>query len=568
MLPDKLTLNTLLKLGISQYGPMQCAAFVDEEGYTYRHYASAIVAVQHFLRTKGLREGDRVAILGENSPQWGICYLAVTTFGAVAVPLLTDFQASEIGSILEHADVQGVCISQRLHKKASHVIPAGSWRLLIDELSEIDAEGNVIQSDSSAPKHQGPLAVGEKIENKIPDSVHEDDTAVILYTSGTTGKPKGVQLTHKNIVHNVVSTSYIPVKLRPGDRLLSILPLAHTYECTIGFLTPLLLGCNISYLRSLPAPTVLLPALKKVRPNVMLSVPLLMEKLYRNMIAPKMQSSALIRTIYRFPPGRRLLHFIIGIKLKHIFGGKMKYFIVGGASLSAEVERLLKEARFPLAKGYGLTETSPLIAGCTQAYDRIYSVGKPLRGVHIKIDSPAPALQAGEILVKGPNVTSGYYREPDRTKQAFDAEGWFHTGDLGTMDQDGYLTINGRLKNLILGPSGENIYPEEIEELLNKDDAVSEALVVEEKGRIIARIHPNFELLKEHGFGLKDLKDIEGYLNQLRKTINAKLAAFSRLAGIKVHKEPFEKTPTNKIKRYLYNKDQSDTHSYSEPDQK
>ncbi len=529
---NRLTLNELLKYGLSHYGTLPFAGFVDEDAYTFREYGSAVVTLYGFLREKGISRGDRIAILAENSPNWGICYLSVTTYGAVAVPLLTDFQSGEIGSILAHAEVKGICISAKMEAKHAAALPRDVWRLQVDSLTDsLEIEDPTVPADSAA----------------IPEDVSEDDPAVIIYTSGTTGSPKGVSLTHKNIVHNVVSTSFIPVKLRPGDRLLSILPLAHTYECTIGFLTPILLGCNIRYLHSLPAPTVLMPALTSVRPHVMLSVPLLMEKLYRKMVLPRLESNPILRFIRSLTFGRKLLHRLIGRKLKTTFGGNLKYFIVGGASLSAEVEQFLNESGFPLAKGYGLTETSPLVAGCTPAYDRMYTVGTPLEGVEVRIDSPEPHSQPGEILVKGPNVTSGYYREPERTASAFTEDGWFRTGDLGILDADGYLSIKGRLKNLILGPSGENIYPEEIEELLNRDELVSESLVVEEAGRLIARVYVEYETIKEFG-----QHQIEKHIKSLRKAVNSQLAAFSRLAEIKLQKKPFKKTPTNKIKRYLY----------------
>jgi long-chain acyl-CoA synthetase len=551
----KLTLNELVKAAVSRYGARRFAAYADrpEEGITYAECAEKILALQQLFAEQGIRSGDRIAILGENQPHWGICYLAVTTYGAVGVPILPDFQSGDIASILQHAEVRGICISRRMEEKHKAVVSDDYLRVGMDDLTVRTREGEERQVDAEHPAAYS----GARLAERIPNRAEEEATAVIIYTSGTTGRPKGVVLTHRNIVHNVVSTSYIPVKLRPGDRLLSILPLAHTYECTIGFLTPLLLGCSIYYLRSLPAPRVLLPALKRVRPQVMLSVPLLMEKLYRNMVLPTVQRSGLLRRAYRSAPLRRLIHRIVGVKLRRIFGGKLKYFIIGGAAPSPEVERFLKEARFPLAKGYGLTETSPLVAGCTPAYDRIYTVGTPLRGVSVKIASEDPRNIAGEILVKGPNVTPGYYREEQRSAEAFDREGWFRTGDLGTLDEEGYLSIRGRLKNLILGPSGENIYPEEIENLLYEDEAVSEALVLEEEGRVIARVLLDYDVLREKvrdwADSASDLPRAAGeYLDRLRREVNARLAAFARLAGVKEQPEPFEKTPTNKIKRYLY----------------
>ncbi len=496
------------------------------------------------LGEKGIKKGDRVAILGENMPNWGLCYFAVVTMGAIAVPILTDFHPDEIRAIIEHSGASGVFVSEKMQKKVPDLLSGERWIIKMDGLEDIIGlvdEGNVVP--------------------RIPGEVDGDDTAVIIYTSGTTGNPKGVMLSHRSLSHNTLGTTEIPRRLRPGDRLLSLLPLAHTYECTIGFLTPMIIGCRIFYMRKPPAPSVLLPALKKVKPQVVISVPLLIEKIYRNLIAPKLNKSRFIRLLLKVPPLGKLIHRSVGAKLRKTFGGKLKYFILGGAALAEDVERFLRDARFPIAIGYGLTETAPLVAGSTMEYAKPFTIGPLVRGVRVRIESEDPVHIPGEVLVQGPNVMQGYYKEEEKTREVLDTDGWFHTGDLGTLDEDGYLALKGRLKNMILGPSGENIYPESIETVLNQFEFVNDSVVFENEGQLLAKVHIDYDAFMEH---MKDFaesavdmskdvsKQVTEYLNKLRKGANSRLNAFSRLHGILEQKEPFERTPTRKIKRYLY----------------
>jgi long-chain acyl-CoA synthetase len=315
---------------------------------------------------------------------------------------------------------------------------------------------------------------------------------------------------------------------------------------------------------------VLLPALEQVQPQVINSVPLLIEKIYRNLIAPKFERSRLLTLLRRVPVTRRMLHRFAGRKLRRTFGGKLKYFIVGGAALAEDVEKFLREAKFPLAIGYGLTETSPLVAGSTEEYAKPYTIGPAVAGVTIRVDSPDPEHVPGEVLVKGPNVMQGYYKNDERTREALEPDGWFHTGDLGVLDGEGYLAIRGRLKNMILGPSGENIYPESIEAVLNEYRFVNESVVFEQEGRLMAKVHLDYDALKEQmrdlaesAIGMsKDVSRIGGeYLSNLRKMVNRRLNAFSKLHTIFEQPEPFEKTPTKKIKRYKYTGDSSEPHT-------
>ncbi len=574
---NRLTLTDLLNSSVERYADYPFVSFPETDPYTYARFSRKVSQVQEFLRARGVEKGDKVALVSENRPHWGICYFAVATMGAVVVPVLTDFHPEEITSIIEHSEVVGIFTSTKLLKKISDMVGTERWIVEIEDFVEIGADGSEgervvapLDSAGGAETAGGADSADARFQRadaapRIEEMVEEEDTAVIIYTSGTTGSPKGVVLSHRNLAHNALSTTDIPRKLRPGDRLLSLLPLAHTYECTIGFLTPLLIGCRIFYLGKPPSPTVLLPALEKVQPQVVISVPLLIEKIYRNLIAPKFQKNRILQLLIKISFTRKILHRFAGGKLKKTFGGKLKYFIIGGAALAEDVEKFLREAKFPLAMGYGLTETSPLIAGSTEEYAKLYTIGPAIAGVTMRIDSPDPENEPGEVLVKGPNVMQGYYKDEEKTSEVLNSDGWFHTGDLGVIDRDGYLSLRGRLKNVILGPSGENIYPESIESVLNEYKFVNESVVFEQEGRLIAKVHLDYDAIMEHMRDFaesaidksrdvsKDVSRIGSeYLSSLRKMVNKRLNAFSKLHSIFEQKEPFEKTPTKKIKRYKY----------------
>ena len=381
--------------------------------------------------------------------------------------------------------------------------------------------------------------------------VAEEDLAAIIYTSGTMGQSKGVELTHRNIVFDAWATRPI-IKLLTTDRVLSVLPLAHTYECTIGFIAVLMQGGAIFYLDRPPSATALIPALKKLRPTIMLTVPLIMEKIYRSKVLPELEKIA----AYKVPVLRRLIVLIAGMKLRRTFGGRVRFFGIGGASLAPDIERFLAEARFPYAIGYGLTETSPLVAGSAPFTTRLRSTGPALQGVQIRIWREAGARQ-GEIQVRGPNVMRGYHRDPERTAEVFTSDGWFRTGDLGELDRAGRLFIRGRLKTMILGASGENIYPEEIEAVINQSPYVDESLVYGDSSGVAALV-----VLKPDALSLFMSAVHEGMANaqhslaslleRIRAEVNPQLAGFSQVRRFHLQAEPFEKTPSQKIKRFLY----------------
>ncbi len=538
----KQTLQQVLARTVAAYPERPALGYVGETALTYGELGARVTELSNRLRANGIAQGDRVAILGDNGPHWGVAYLAITTMGAIAVPILTDFHPEQIGNIFGHSGARIVLVSKSLAKKFADASPPpdlAAWR--IEDFSALRPE----DTEPSAPTDTSPFS-----------EVEEEDSAAIIYTSGTTGHSKGVLLTHKNIVSNAITTT-LSVRVRPEDRQLSVLPMAHTYECTLGFIIPMMQGCCVHYLPKPPTPSILLPAMAKVKPTMMLTVPLIIEKIYRMRVLPQLTHSPLMKRLYAFPPTRKLLHRMAVKKLLASFGGCLHFFGIGGALLAPDVERFLREGRFPYAIGYGLTETSPLIAGTDAAHTRFRSTGPAFDGIEIKIDKPDPKTGEGEILARGPNVMRGYYNDPERTAEVFTEDGWFRTGDLGNLDKDGYLFIKGRLKNVIVGANGENVYPEEIESLLNEFDYVEECLVLQQQGQLVALVYFAQEILaprlKELQLTKEQAQDYTTELvRDLHKKVNARLSSISRLSKVVEQDAPFEKTPTKKIKRHLY----------------
>lgn len=547
------TLAEMPQLGAAKFGNWPALSMVGGTTFSYRDFErlSRHIALQ--LRKAGIQKGDRVALLSENSPHWVMTCFGIFRAGAIAVPVLTDFIPSQIKNIIEHSGAKAVFVSERLRSK----------------LAELPADVEIRDIKTGRPVNiTAPYVIEDTV---LPETdITADDLALIIYTSGTTGLSKGVMLTHRNILSDATACRDIII-LHRTDRLLSILPLAHTYEFTIGTVIPLLSGSHIFYLDRPPAAAVLIPALKAVRPTIMLSVPLVIEKIYRSSIKPTLEGMKL----YHNPLFRPLIIRFAGFKLKKTFGGRMRFFGIGGAPLSADVEEFLKKAGFPYAIGYGLTETSPLLAGCGPGHTHLRSTGPALRGVEIRIADPSPDTKEGEIQARGPNVFKGYWKDEQRTRESFTEDGWFRTGDLGYLDEKGRLYIRGRLKSMILGASGENIYPEEIESIINAIPEVAESLVVEDENGLTALVCLKSEVLENLEARIQDGIDaaqdlgsrigrafsgveksaehlLENMLENIRKEVNSKLAAFSRIQKVKLHPEPFEKTPTQKIKRFLY----------------
>ena len=517
---------------------------VDGQSMSYQNVRDQIDALVAYFEKLGVTRGDRVALLGANMPNWVIGYLATTFMGAVVVPLLPDFTEDEIANILNHSESKAIIVSEKL---LSSIDGLNVPHLQI----KIQMENFRLLGDSSSQARY--------MENTVPHfhyEVGEDDLAAIIYTSGTSGKSKGVMLTHKNICMNAIQAGKVQ-EINENDRFLSVLPLSHTYENTLGMILPLMNGASIYYLQKAPTPAVLLPALEKVKPTIMLTVPLIIEKIYRNRIIPTFKGKWYLKMLYGVPSIRKGLHRIAGKKLYAMFGGSLRFFGIGGAKLDKVVEKFLIDAKFPYGIGYGLTETAPLLAGVNPKNTRLQSTGPSVENVELQIRNKKRN-GIGEIWVKGPNVMKGYFKEPALTKEVLTDDGWFNTGDLGNLDDDNYLYIRGRHKNMIVGANGKNIYPEEIESVINNFKHVVESLVVEKKGKVVALVHFNREELeKKYQHVRTEVTNyFDGAVDELRVElqayINSRVNKYSQVQQVIVQSQPFQKTATQKIKRFLY----------------
>ncbi len=540
----KLTLPVLLETTVKNHAQRPAVAFVGEQPITYHDFLKRVKAVSALLEKLGIQPGDRVALLSANMPQWGIAYFSVVTMGAIVVPLLPDFSGEEIKNVLRHSRAAALFVSQGLlSKMGASKIHSLKYKIAVEDFHVIEGETEAVFNENDVPEKEYPVG--------------EDDLAAIIYTSGTTGKSKGVMLTHKNIASNADKSSTIQ-EITDKDRFLSVLPLSHTYENTIGFILPLIHGACIYYLKRAPSPSVLLPALQKVKPTLMLTVPLIIEKIYRAKVLPAFMEKKMVKKLYGKPFFRKKLNRMAGKKLIKTFGGELKFFGIGGAKINEQVEKFLLESKFPYAVGYGLTETAPLLAGFGPKEARLQAAGKILEGVEVKIHNPDETTGEGEVWARGPNVMKGYYKEPKLTAQVLTEDGWFRTGDLGIM-KEGYLYLRGRSKNVIIGPGGENIYPEEIESVINNFKHVVESLVIEKKGKLVALVQFDKDEIEKKYRELKE--EVSDYVEKtynelsadLKEYINSRVGKFSKIQQIIPQNEEFIKTATKKIKRFLYN---------------
>ncbi|MDZ7724254.1 MAG: AMP-binding protein [candidate division KSB1 bacterium] len=496
--------------------------------------------------------------MGENSPNWVIAYCAVEYIGAVAVPILTGFPESDIRHIIRHSESVAAFVAEK-HMDSVEEIDKSSLHTIytLEDFTEKKLKQNTAKElekhIQSFLKQKGRKPKDEDLlEHYKPE---EDELAAIIYTSGTTGHSKGVMLTHKNIASDVVnSIKQFPIDHQ--DRFLSILPLSHTFECTGGMMCPLSAGSSIAYMSGLPTPQKLLSAMATVQPTAVLTVPLVMDKIYRKRILPQIQEKAVIGTLYKLPFFRKKLNKVAGKKLHETFGGKLRFFMFGGAALNVDVETFLRDAGISYSTGYGMTETSPILTINPFGKVKVGSCGQTIPGIEIKIHEPNPETGVGEIIINGPIVMQGYYKNEKETERTFLDKEWLRTGDLGYFDPEGYLFIKGRSKNVIVGPSGENIYPEIIEQELMQSPFIQEVVVYQSKGRLLALAYPDYDMIDQEIDGKKESEEtesrIEDILDEERKKTNERLPHFAAVSKIFEQREPFEKTPTNKVKRYLY----------------
>ena len=544
-----MTINTLYELArnsVEKFASKVAFSMFEGDDVTYAEVGRRIEKVQEILTCAGLHAGDKVALLSSNMPNWGVCYFAVTSAGMVAVPILPDFSGEELDMIIAHSEAKALLVSDRLFTKLS--------KQTIERLNVVVRTKN-LGVIAQRVKGEGSMAVPKP-----------DDLAVIIYTSGTTSKPEGVMLTHAALCAQVgISSSIFPVL--PDDVFLSVLPLSHTYECSIGMIYPFSMGARVVYLDRPPTASALMPALRAVRPSVMLIVPLIIEKIYRHQVLAKFNSNGFWRTLYKVGFLRRYLHRVAGKKLLKLFGGRLRFLGIGGAKLDGGAEKFLLEAKVPYAIGYGLTETAPLLAGAAPSQVRLGSTGPQAPGVQLRLENINPDTRQGEVVALTPSVMLGYFKNPEATKEVFTDDGWFRTGDLGEFDKDGWLYIKGRLKNMIVGPGGENIYPEDIETVLNSHVYIADSIVTEQEGRLVALVHFNRDEIEAMVDNWREEWETqkeawEAKTEQLKKEImdfvNAKVNRFSRISEVVEEKDDFAKTPTHKIKRFLYNRKKDD----------
>jgi len=550
-----MTLNYVIDASCGKYRNNPAIGMAMEERLSYGEFHDRIIALALRLHREGVEKGDRVAILSENSPSWGIAYLAVVRLGAIAVPILPDLPESDVHHILKEMAVKVLFTTQKQIEKIYELRHGlqGPIVTLDDYTTEIGLVQLVTFSDY--------LDLALKVFRETPGDpvfpvVGEDDLAAILYTSGTSGYSKAVMLTHKNLTANAYAAAAL-MEVPPGSVWLSILPMSHTYEFTCGFILPLLCGCRIAYAGKSPTPAILQKLCDFEKPFAIFAVPLVLEKIYKKRVLPQIEKSLMLSTLCKVGFTRRLIYRKIGGKLVSFFGGQLQLMGVGGAALNPEVEKFLHEAAFPYLIGYGMTESSPLIAG-GPAGDKtiaIGSTGKPIPGMEVKIADADPQTGIGEITVCGPSVMLGYYNDEELTKAVLSSDGWLSTGDLGFLDSYGNLHICGRSKNVIVLANGENVYPEAIEHRLNTYNWVGESLVLENNGQVEAWIYPDYEFIDEQTAGTSrgDRRAyMENLLETIRLEVNQQLPKASRLAKVFERREPFIKTATHKIKRYLY----------------
>ena len=530
-------------------------ALTDFKGQTLQFHdvARKIEKLHILFENSGIQKGDKIALCGRNSSQWAVAFLATLTYGAIAVPILHEFNAEQVHNIVNHSEARLLFVGDHV----ATIIDPQAMPTLEGIINNPDYSLMISRTDklTYAREHLNEL-YGKKFPKYFrKEHVHyyqeesPEELAVINYTSGTTGFSKGVMLPYRALWSNFdFAMSVLGSTIKAGDKIISMLPMAHMYGMAFEFMFEFLHGCHVYYLNRVPSPAIIAQALAEIRPRIVIAVPLIIEKIIRKKVFPKIQNNRM-RLLLQMPVISKKVREMICQEVLKAFGGNMYEVIIGGAALNQEVERFLKRIDFPYTVGYGATECAPII--CYRDWHTFApgSCGRAALHQEVKIVSPDPQRIPGEILTKGPNVMLGYYKNPEATAETIDRDGWYHTGDLGTMDADGNVFINGRSKNMLLGPNGQNIYPEEIEDKLNSMTMVIESLVVQRDNKLVALVHPDMDEAKNMGFSDDDLKNI---MEQNRNGLNEILPAYEKISEIEIHEEEFEKTPKKSIKRFLY----------------
>ena len=541
-----------IEQSIKQNWNIEALSNYKEKGYSYREIAEKMMKLHIFFRDAGIKEGDKIILIGRNSANWCVVYLAVVSYGAVVVPVLPDFKAEDQTNIINHSDSVILFVDDKIWEAFDYSkMPAIRAVVSLEDFSLITSR--------EEKEKQSYAGRDKKFENAFPElnqeqirfsEISNDALAVISYTSGTTGFSKGVMITHNSLAANVrFAQNNMPLK--PGDPVVSFLPLAHTYGCAFEFLFPFTFGCHITILSKTPSPQIILQAFGDIKPRLILSVPLVIEKIYKKQIIPVISKPAM-KIMLAIPGLNSILFKKIREKLTVSFGGRFMEIVIGGAAFNADTEKFFRKIGFKFTVGYGMTECGPLISYASWDTTKLGASGRSVDTLEVTIDSADPEKQVGEIILRGENVMLGYYKNEEATNAVIDKNGWMHTGDLGVIDKAGNIYIKGRSKSMILGPSGKNIYPEEIESVINNQKYVTESVVISEDNKLIALIFPDYDQVKNDNLSEEQLI---AALENVRKAVNDRLPEFMGVYKFRIHKEEFVKTPKRSIKRFLYAKE-------------
>lgn len=518
--------------------------------FSYSDVAIQITKLHLLFKLSGIAKGDKVALIGKNSAEWAIVFIAVVTYGAVVVPVLPDFTSTDVYHIVTHSEAKLLFVSSYLSQNYDfNAMQLLQGMFILKDLSHVDSSGKKVKTayDSFEKEFEKLFPDTFKKEDFKLGTIENSELAAINYTSGTTGFSKGVMLNHLSLASNIrFAQENMP--LTHGDEIVSFLPLAHAYGLAFELLFPFSLGCHVHFLTKTPSPQIITQAFKEVKPRLILSVPLVIEKIFKKRIKPQIEKPG-VAALLKVPFINRIIYQKVLKGLNEGFGGNFTEVVIGGAALNEDIEKFFKKIGFHFTIGYGMTECGPLIAYAPWNEMRVGSCGKVVDGMEVKIDSADPLNVAGEIRVRGDHVMQGYFKNKEATEETIDKDGWLHTGDLGLLDKDGFIYIKGRSKNMILGPSGQNIFPEEIESILNNRAYVSESVVIEKNGKLYALVYPDFDLMVSSGI---DEQGLEPVFKKYLKQTNENLPTYMRLTRIVLHSEEFQKTPKQSIKRFLY----------------
>jgi long-chain acyl-CoA synthetase len=523
-----------------------------EKEYSYKEIASRILKIHLFYKEAGIHEGDKIGLVGRNSAHWCMIYLATVTYGAVIVPILPDFKPEDLANLINHSDSKILFVDDKIFESLDATkLPEITGVFSLEDFSMISAGNAMVKEAFTSLEEEYAKAYPEirKEDIKFSD-ITNDKLAVISYTGGTTGFSKGVMISHNSLAANIrYAQNNMP--LESGDPVVSFLPLAHTYGCAFEFLFPFTFGCHITILTKTPSPQILIQAFKEIRPRLILSVPLVIEKIYKKQLLPVI-NKPLMKILLVIPGINRLLFNKICKTLTDTFGGRFKEIVIGGAAFNTEAEKFFKKIGLRFSVGYGMTECGPLISYASWDTTKLGASGRAVDTLEVTIDSADPQKQLGEIILRGDNVMLGYYKNEKATKEIIDDKGWMHTGDLGIIDKEGNIFIKGRSKTMILGPSGKNIFPDEIEAIINNMDYITESLVIAEDNKLIGLIFPDYEMMKRDNISEEQLIAI---LDKTKKEVNEKIPDFMAVSKFRIHPEEFAKTPKRSIKRFLYTKE-------------